>query len=86
MVTTNSTLSCGASTNNIPDCFNQQKMTSLSMYQIVWWDESNQVCRLARDGNGKKTQVCFHRDPTGKLDPAGMLKDPHKELPVKYKK
>jgi hypothetical protein len=61
-------------------------MTSLSMYQIVWWDESHQVCKLVTDGNGKKTQVCFRRDPAGKLDPSGTLKDPHKELRVKYEK
>jgi hypothetical protein len=73
-------------TSSIPDCFNKNKMTKLSMYQIVWWDESHQVCKLATDGNGKKNQVRFHRDPTGKLDPNGSLKDPHKELRVKYEK
>jgi predicted flap endonuclease-1-like 5' DNA nuclease len=73
-------------TTAIPDCFNAQKMASLSMYQIVWWDESHQVCKLATDGNGKKTQVRFRRDPAGKLDPSGTLKDPHKELRVKYEK
>jgi hypothetical protein len=61
-------------------------MPALSMYQIVWWDESHQVCKLATDGTGNKTQVRFHRDPSGKLDPKGKLKDPHKELRVKYEK
>jgi hypothetical protein len=41
-------------TNNIADHFNDKKITKLSMYQIVWWDESHQVCKLATDGNGKK--------------------------------
>jgi hypothetical protein len=52
------------------------------MYQIVWWDESHQVCKLATDGNGKK-KAWFHRDLTGKLDPKGTLKDLHKELQVR---
>jgi hypothetical protein len=62
---------------SIPDCFNEKKMTSLSMYQIVWWDESHQVCKLATDGNGKKSHIRFRRD---------TLKDLHKELRVKYEK
>jgi predicted flap endonuclease-1-like 5' DNA nuclease len=70
----------------IPDCFNKDKMSKLSMFQIVWWDESHQTCKLATDGNAKKTQVRFKRDKNGKLDPAGELKDPHKELRVKYEK
>jgi hypothetical protein len=61
-------------------------MSKLSMYQIVWWDKSHQVCKLATDGNAKKMQVRFKRDPTGKLNPVGELKDPHKELRVKYEK
>ena len=82
-VTTNSTPMTDAP---IPDCFNKEKMSKLSMYQIVWWDESHQTCKLATDGNANKTQVRFKRDATGKLDPAGKLKDPHKELRVKYEK
>jgi hypothetical protein len=80
--TTNTT----TATETILDCFNQKQMSSLSMYQIGgWWDESHQVCKLATDGIGKKMQIRFRRDPTGKLDPAGKLKDPHKELRVQYK-
>ncbi len=45
----------------IPDCFDKEKMSKLSMYQIVWWEESHQVCKLATDGNAKKNQVRFKR-------------------------
>ena len=69
------------------DCFNKAKMTALSRHQIVWWDESHQVCKLATDGNAKKEQIRFKRDPTtGKLAKDGQLRDPHKELRVKYEK
>jgi predicted flap endonuclease-1-like 5' DNA nuclease len=70
----------------IPDCFDKEKMSKVTMYQIVWWDETHQVCKLATNGTAKKNQVRFLRDPTGKLDPKGTLKDPHKELRVKYEK
>jgi predicted GIY-YIG superfamily endonuclease len=46
----------------------------------------HQVCKLATDGNGKKSQVCFRRDANGKLDANGSLKEPHRELRVKYEK
>jgi hypothetical protein len=85
-VTTTTTTTTDPLMNNIPDCFNEKKMTPLSMYQIVWWDESHQVCKLATNGNGKKNQVRFHRDPSGKLDPNGALNNPHMELRVKYEK
>ena len=81
-VTTTSTSTSGTP----PDCFNENKMSKLSMYQIVWWNESYQTCKLATDGNAKKNHVRFKRDANGKLDPAGNLKDPHLELRVKYEK
>ena len=53
----------------IPDRFNIDKLTPMSINQLAFWDETHKKVRVGKVGaNGVKYQVRFKRTPQGKVD------------------
>jgi hypothetical protein len=58
----------------IPDYFDPDKMTTLTLEQVFFWDETHKKVYVGFQGaNGSNTQCCFRRDANGALDSEGEL-------------
>jgi hypothetical protein len=52
----------------LPDYFDPNKLTKLSITKIVWYDETHKKCVIGWDKNKFTSKACFPRDEHGKLD------------------
>merc|ERR1711935_148741 len=66
------------------DYFNPEKLETLELSQIVFWDETHHRCYIG-DGAGRDYVFVFPRDENGNLDRNGKYKDTKlRHLKVKY--
>jgi hypothetical protein len=73
----------------IPDKFNVEKLTKVSINQIAFWDETHKKVRVGQVGaNGMKYQVRFRRDEGGKVnaDNGSCIAEEGTQLKMKYAK
>jgi hypothetical protein len=68
-----------------PAWFDRVALPTLSVNQIVFWDETHRKAFIGASGiGGSMLQVRFHRDDDGALDPAGTLAPSKWYLATKY--
>lgn len=68
-----------------PEYFNLEKIGSISLTQLVHWDECHKIIEVGGHGaGGSKSQVRFPRDWNGRYDPNGILRPEKYFLNMKY--
>ncbi|KAF0702465.1 hypothetical protein AaE_015910 [Aphanomyces astaci] len=67
-----------------PPEFDPAQLTTLSVDQIVSWDETHKKVKIGGGGCNSSKQVRFRRNEEGLLDGAGVLRSPKSYLNTKY--
>ena len=53
--------------DDIPSCFDPEKLTMIDRKKVGWWDKTHRKCKIGK-GAGKLYRVQFLLDKNGKLN------------------